>query len=55
MDPYKFRKKRQTKPMATRTVNYTATMPNDTLEALDKIDGSRSSKILKAVKSFYKI
>jgi len=43
------------KPMATRAINYTATMPQDDLEALDAIDGSRSSKILTAVRSYYKI
>jgi len=55
MDPDKFKKKRQIKPMATRAINYTATMPQEDLEALDAIDGSRSSKILTAVKSYYKI
>jgi len=51
----KFKNKHRTKPMATRAINYTATMPQDDLEALDAIDGSRSSKILTAVKSYYKI
>jgi len=55
MNKDKFKNKHQTKAMATRSVNYTATMPNDALEALDKLDGTRSSKILKAVKSYYKI
>lgn len=48
-------KKIRTKPMATRSINYTATMELDLLKALDKLDGSRSAKISIAVKSYYKL
>lgn len=54
-DKFKKENKRETKTMATRAIPYTSTMTGKTLEALDEIDGTRASKIEKAVKSYYLI
>ena len=54
-DKFKRENKERRKTPEERSVNYTATMPQGVLNALDEQPGSRSANIVKAVKAYFMI